>query len=99
MLSCKKHSLLGAEKMIFLRRFRIVRTDRPGHGWSSHFDNEIGFFQEIFAEKPTPLCLEFRISMIRLDIFYWKWHSRHYGNSLASQFWQMKAPLEKSQII
>ena len=47
--------------MIFLGRFPLVETDRPDQGWSSHFDNEIGFFQEIFAEKPSPLWVVFRI--------------------------------------
>ena len=54
--------------MIFLGRFPLVETDRPDQGWSSHFDNEIGFFQEIFAEKPSPLWVVFRIWMIWLDI-------------------------------
>ena len=47
--------------MIFLGRFPLVETDRPDQGWSSDFDNEIGFFQESFAEKPSPLWVVFRI--------------------------------------
>ena len=37
--------------MIFLGRFPLVETDRPDQGWSSHFDHEIGFFQEILLKN------------------------------------------------
>ena len=31
---------------VHLGRFPKVRTSRPDHGRSSHFENEIGFFEE-----------------------------------------------------
>ena len=32
-------------------RFPKFRTGRPDHGWSSHFDNEIGFFLECLLKN------------------------------------------------
>ena len=43
--------------------FPKVRTGRLDHGWTGHFDNEIGFYQEFFAEKPSPLCILLRICL------------------------------------
>ena len=44
-----------------LGRFPKLRTSRPDHGWSSHFDKRKKLFSGDFAEKPSPLCLLFRI--------------------------------------
>ena len=52
-----------------LGRFPKVRTSRPDHGWSSHFDKRNKLFSRDFAEKPSPLCLLFRIWLIWLDSF------------------------------
>ena len=35
--------------------FPFVRTSLPDHCWASQLANEIGFFQKVFAEKPSPL--------------------------------------------
>ena len=32
-------------------RFPKVRTGRPDHGQTGHFENEIGFFQEFLIEN------------------------------------------------
>ena len=37
--------------LILKGRFPKVRTGRPGHGCTAHFENEIGFFQEFFMKK------------------------------------------------
>ena len=37
--------------LAILERFPKVRTGRPDHGWSSHFDNEIGFSQEFLLKN------------------------------------------------
>ena len=42
-------------------RFPFVRTGRPDHCWTSQLASEIGFFQRVFAEKPSPSCIVFRI--------------------------------------
>ena len=52
-----------------LGRFLKVRTGRPDHGWTSHFDKRNKLFPRDFAEKPSPFCLLFRISLIWLDSF------------------------------
>ena len=36
----------------------------PDHYLTSQFAYEIGFFQRVFAEKPSPLCILFRIWLI-----------------------------------
>ena len=41
--------------------FPFVRTGLPGHYLTSQLANEIGFFQRAFPEKPSPLCILFRI--------------------------------------
>ena len=56
----------GKKHMILSRRFPSVRSDRPGHGWSSHFDAG-GFSQTVFAKKPSPSGIVFRILLIWLD--------------------------------
>ena len=33
------------------RALSKVRTGRPGHGCTAHFENEIGFFQEFLMKK------------------------------------------------
>ena len=38
-----------------------VRTGWPDHCQTGQFENEIGFLQRVFAEKPFPLCILFRI--------------------------------------
>ena len=41
----------------YLGRLPKVRTGRKlDHGWTSHFEDEIGFFQEVFTENPSPSC-------------------------------------------
>ena len=40
-----------------LGRFPFVRTGRLDHFRTSQFANEIGVFQRVFAEKPTPRCI------------------------------------------
>ena len=37
--------------LILKGRFPKVRTGRPGHGCTAHFENEIGFFQEFLMKK------------------------------------------------
>ena len=49
--------------------FPKVRTDRPNHSRTSHFDNEKCFFPRVFVETPSPSCMLFRISLIWLDSF------------------------------
>ena len=44
-----------------LKRFPKLRISRPDHCWSSHFDKRKKLFLGDFAEKPSPLCLLFRI--------------------------------------
>ena len=55
--------------------------------------NEIAFFETVFTEKPSPLRILFRIWLIWLDSFDWKWNSHYDGNGLAGQFWQMESSL------
>ena len=43
-------------RVIKLRDNQKSRTGRLDHAQASHFDDEIGFFQEVFAEKPSPSC-------------------------------------------
>ena len=38
-----------------------VRTDRPDHSQTNHFDNEKCFFLKDFVETPSPSCMLFRI--------------------------------------
>ena len=38
-----------------------VRTDRPDHSRTNHFDNEKYFFLKDFVETPSPSCMLFRI--------------------------------------
>ena len=48
-----------------LGRFPNVRTGRPDHGRTGHFENETGFFQEFLMENDFLLilswCTLFRI--------------------------------------
>jgi len=41
--------------------FSFVRTGKLDHCRTSQLANEIGFFQRVFAEKPSPLCILFWI--------------------------------------
>ena len=66
----------------------------PDHYLTSQFANEIGFFQRVFAEKPSPSCILFRIWLIWLDSFDQEWNSHYDGNGLARQFWQMESALK-----
>ena len=50
-------------------RFLFVKTGRTDHGRTSQFENEIGFFQDVFAEKRSPSCILFRIWLIWLESF------------------------------
>ena len=43
------------------RRFQKVRTGRPDHSPTSHFDNEKCFFPSVFVGKPSPSYMLFRI--------------------------------------
>ena len=46
-------------------------TGRPNHCRTSHFDNEIGFFQGVFAEKPSPSCTLFSIDLSGWKVLIW----------------------------
>ena len=50
-----------------------------------------------FTEKPSPLCVKFRIWRIWMVSFDWKWNSHYDGNGLAGQFWQMESALGSHQ--
>ena len=76
-----------------LGRFPFVRTGWLDHCRTSQFANEIGFFQRVFAEKPSPWCILFTIWLIWLDSFDLKWNSQYDRDGLASQFWQMESIL------
>ena len=51
-----------------LGRFPIVRTDRPHQSPTSYFENEIGFFQEIFRLKNVL----FRVYYLGFDWSGWR---------------------------
>ena len=76
-----------------LGHFPFVRTGRLDHCRTSQLANEIGFFQRVFAEKPSPWCILFTIWLIWLDSFDLKWNSQYDRDGLAGQFWQWKASL------
>ena len=44
-----------------LGRFPFVRTGRLDHCWTGQFAYEIGFFERVFGEKPSPWCILFMI--------------------------------------
>ena len=50
-------------------------------------------FRRVFAEKPSPSCIIFRIWLIWLKRFDWKQNYHGDGNGLAGQFWQMESAL------
>ena len=81
-----------------LRRFPFVRTGWPDHCWTSHLASEIGLFQRVFAKTPSPSCELFRIWLIWLDSFDYKWNSHHDWKGLASQFWQMESTLREVSV-
>ena len=81
-----------------LRRFPFVRTGWPDHCWTSHSASEIGLFQRVFAKTPSPSCELFRIWLIWLDSFDYKWNSHHDWKGLASQFWQMESTLREVSV-
>ena len=54
-------SLFRRRTLPELGRFPFVRTGRLDHCQISQVANEIGFFQRVFDEKPSPLCILFRI--------------------------------------
>ena len=39
------------DELTNLGRFPKVRTSRPDHGRTGHFENEIGFFQEFLTKN------------------------------------------------
>ena len=44
-------------EIIHTTEVELFKAGRLDHGWTSHFYNEIGFFQEcFFYEKPFPSC-------------------------------------------
>ena len=52
----------GNQIRFVLGCFPKVRTGRPDHGRTGHFDNKIGFYQEfLLKKKPFPLRILFRI--------------------------------------
>ena len=88
-----KLKALESRMWLILLALSICRTGRPDHYRTSQWANEIVFFQRVFAEKPPPSCILFRIWLIWLDSFYYKWHSHYDGNGLAGLFWQMESTL------
>ena len=81
--------------ILLFRLFNLSRSPkvRIGHCWTGHFENGIGFFQEFFSSL-FPLCMLFRIWLIRLDSFDYKLNSYYDGNGPAGQFWQMVSALK-----
>ena len=59
--------------------------------------NEIRFFERVFAEKHSPLCILLRIWVIWLDSFDYKRNYHYNKNGMAGQFWQMESVL-RSQV-
>ena len=79
---------------LVLGRFPKVRTGRP----DQTFWQRNRIFSRGFAEKPSPLCIIFRIWLIWMVSFNQKWNSYYDGNGLAGQFWQMESALSQSNL-
>ena len=72
-----------------LGHFSKDRIGRPEPWPDQSFWNWNRLSPRVFAEKPSPSCMHFRIWLIWQDIFfYWKWNSHYDGNGLTSQSWQ-----------
>ena len=78
--------------VILLRLAGLFKADRLDHGWTSHFYNEIGFFQECFFMKCHFLCAYYLgfdwtdwVIFIKSEIIITA------GKGLAGQFWQMES--------
>ena len=95
--SCKGivHKMKFLESLtLVLGRFPKVRTGRP----DQTFWQRNRIFSRGFAEKPSPLCIIFRIWLIWMVSFNQKWNSYYDGNGLAGQFWQMESALSQSNL-
>ena len=50
-------------------RFLSFKTGRTDHGRINQFENEMGFFQDVCAEKSAPSCILFKIWLTWLESF------------------------------
>ena len=89
---CKADPSLGSG----IQNAALISSGSKSQSWPAGPCPERSFWQSnkifpwVFAEKPSPSCILFRIWLMWLDTFYQKWNSNYNGNGLAGQFWQMK---------
>ena len=85
-------------------RFQKVRTGRPDHSPTSHFDNEKCFFPSVFVGTPSPSYMLFRIWLDSFGSFWIKvklslWLEWSAGRSVLTNGKATWVPLNRIQYL